>query len=172
LQGQGVQVLVGATLVAKNSLNIDISAKRVYWVDRETVNQLVSIGYDGSGRTLHLSSLSLFTDSPLSATHIFGDYIYWTDNRNDSILRVNMRDTSEAPAVEVVVQSGVDINAMNIYHKSVQPMATNKCVHHLCPQLRGNTRAVVYRSTHGMGITVCLRVSRRRSIDVQCFGKI
>ena len=46
-----------------------------------------------------------------------------------------MRDTSEAPAVEVVVQSGVDINAINIYHKSVQPLGTNKCVHHLCPQL-------------------------------------
>ena len=86
-EGQGVQVLVGATLVAKNSLNIDINAKRVYWVDRETANQLVSIGYDGSDTTPLISSLRLFTDSTLSATHIFGDYIYWTDNRNDSILR-------------------------------------------------------------------------------------
>ncbi|CAG2179980.1 unnamed protein product [Oppiella nova] len=106
-----------------------------------------------------------------------------------------MRDTSEAPAVEVVVQSGVDINAMKIYHKSVQPLGTNKCVHHLCPQLclpssyherqytcgclpfhtwDGNT--CVFTGVEETAISrACINKAPNYawlSIDVQCFGKI
>ncbi|CAG2178242.1 unnamed protein product, partial [Oppiella nova] len=137
--GQGVQIIMYSQYVRRNTLSIDITAKRLYWISSESlyssVSRLYSIGYDGSDQRLILSSMSLFSETTITAMDVFGDYIYWTDNANDTILRVNVKESSEESVVHVVLQSGVDINAMKVVHKSRQPMARNKYESHLCPEL-------------------------------------
>lgn len=122
------------SVVQKNSLTLDITEKRVYWIERNAyfTSSLYSMDYNGDSKTLIISSANLFDD--FSSMEIFGKYIYWVHNEDDTIRRI-AKQTAVVESGELVLQSGVDIDAIRIVDKDIQPNATNKCRDHNCPQI-------------------------------------
>ncbi|XP_054163706.1 low-density lipoprotein receptor-related protein 1-like isoform X2 [Oppia nitens] len=143
--GENKTLLHETPLVRRNTLTLDLAEQRLYWIDMQsvltTVNTLYSIRYDGTDLKAIHTFQRQFKDSVVSAMDVFGNHVYWTENTNDTIMRIPKRKTgaesvtlteSQTPEPELVLQSSVDIDSFKIIHQSRRPSGQNKCAQHNC----------------------------------------
>ncbi|CAL1298011.1 unnamed protein product [Larinioides sclopetarius] len=125
-----------------NGLTLDYVAKRIYWIDARS-DSIHTITYEGKDHRevlQHHESLS----HPFSIA-LFGNYVYWTDWRTNSVLRANKWNGTNVQVVQRAITQPFDII---VYHPSRQPKGTqpNPCKEnnggcsHLCLLNFNNTR--------------------------------
>ena len=77
--------IVSSGLVSPNSLNIDSSAKKLYWTDSGTMN-IEESDLDGGHRKVIYHAVN---SHPFGAL-LYQGYIYWTDWNQMVLLRLNI----------------------------------------------------------------------------------
>ncbi|KAK3804170.1 hypothetical protein RRG08_023533 [Elysia crispata] len=103
-----------------NGLTIDFQAERLYWADAY-FDRIQHSGLDGSD----LQSLSGHTVIHPFGIAIYKDYIYYTDWRLQSIVRINKRGGQE-----IKMRSGIGrVMGIRIYDPSLQPVSTSNPCH-------------------------------------------
>ncbi|CAG2169836.1 unnamed protein product [Oppiella nova] len=167
--GQAVTTLVAPQYIRRYTLNVDVQGKRVYWVSREnsysSINTILSIGYDSSNLQFHYESDTFF--SHIAATDIFGNYMFWVNNKEHTIYGRNMSMVTTNPTVGELYQTGRDITAMKIVHKLRQPAGANKCMNHDCTHICLPSGLANINYTCG-----CLPFHRWNGNDKACVGNI
>ena len=101
-----------------NGLTLDYISLRIYWIDAKS-DSIHSIKYDGSDYREILRGHELLTH-PFSIS-IFGNYVYWTDWRTNSVTRANKWNGTEVKVIQRAMTQPFDVK---IYHPSRQPTAT------------------------------------------------
>ncbi|RUS81825.1 hypothetical protein EGW08_010417, partial [Elysia chlorotica] len=103
-----------------NGLTIDFQADRLYWADA-FFDRIQHSGLDGSD----LQSLSGHTVIHPFGIAIYKDYIYYTDWRLQSIVRINKRGGQETK-----MRSGIGrVMGIRVYDPSLQPVSTSNPCH-------------------------------------------
>ncbi|CAG2114873.1 unnamed protein product, partial [Medioppia subpectinata] len=130
--GTDVKVVVDYDLKYSYAFTLDVNSKTIYWIDSQLYT-LSSIGYFGQNRRTIAKSYDLFSSS--YRMDFFADYIYWTNDRHNAILRTH-RTGSNGTKRFVVFKANVSIDAIKIVDKTKQPMiALNRCLNANCTHL-------------------------------------
>ncbi|KAG8200378.1 hypothetical protein JTE90_028559 [Oedothorax gibbosus] len=125
-----------------NGLTLDYIALRVYWIDARS-DSIHTITYAGKDHREVLRSHESLSH-PFSIA-LFGNYVYWTDWRTNSVLRANKWNGTDVRVVQRAITQPFDIM---VHHPSRQPKgnATNPCKEnnggcsHLCLLSFNSTR--------------------------------
>nr|XP_042899679.1 low-density lipoprotein receptor-related protein 1 isoform X4 [Parasteatoda tepidariorum] len=126
-----------------NGLTLDYVAKRVYWIDARS-DSIHTITYEGKDHREVLRSHESLSH-PFSIA-LFGNFVYWTDWRTNSVLRANKWNGTDVRVVQRAITQPFDII---VYHPSRQPAGnfTNPCkdnnggCSHLCLLSFNNARS-------------------------------
>ncbi|GFW79538.1 prolow-density lipoprotein receptor-related protein 1 [Trichonephila clavipes] len=106
-----------------NGLTLDYVAQRIYWIDArsDSIHTITYAGKDHRQILQNHESLS----HPFSIA-LFGNYVYWTDWRTNSVLRANKWNGTNVQVVQRAITQPFDII---VYHPSRQPRGnmTNPC---------------------------------------------
>nr|XP_045618524.1 low-density lipoprotein receptor-related protein 1B-like isoform X1 [Procambarus clarkii] len=105
-----------------NGLTLDYALRRIYWIDAKSDSIHTSL-YDG---TDHMEILRdhLLLSHPFSIS-LFGNYVYWTDWRTNSVIRANKFNGSDIRDIQRTITQPFDIQVL---HPSRQPRdAANPC---------------------------------------------
>ncbi|XP_062572013.1 low-density lipoprotein receptor-related protein 6-like isoform X2 [Saccostrea cucullata] len=82
MDGTDPLLLVAYGMIAPNSITIDYTDNKVYYIDNDRIN---SMNVDGTNRkTLHVNSLAGFAHLAIS-----GDYVYATATHKQEIIKIN-----------------------------------------------------------------------------------
>ncbi|KAF0300268.1 Prolow-density lipoprotein receptor-related protein 1 [Amphibalanus amphitrite] len=104
-----------------NGLSLDYEARRVYWADAK-LDSVQTIRYDGTDRRVVLKDHS-YLEHPFAVT-VFGNDVYWTDWRTNSVVRANKWNGSDVDSVQMTITQPFDVK---ILHSSRQPAMKNPC---------------------------------------------
>ena len=99
-----------------NGLTLDYVSLRLYWIDAKS-DSIHTSKYDGSDIREILRGHELLTH-PFSIT-LFGNYVYWTDWRTNSVIRANKWNGTEVKVVQRALNQPFDVQ---MYHPSRQPV--------------------------------------------------
>lgn len=135
--------LVKTSLTSSTCVTIDLSTKKIYWIDAR-FNSLNCINYDGSDKRKLINSNSLF--SKAVQMDLFDDYIYWSASYQEystssyqytnsyDVLRTHKYGYNSS-IKSTFIKSLNSIYGMKIIHASKQPNATNVCANNPCSHL-------------------------------------
>ncbi|XP_054720384.1 low-density lipoprotein receptor-related protein 1-like [Uloborus diversus] len=126
-----------------NGLTLDYIALRVYWIDARS-DSIHTITYSGKDHREILRNHESLSH-PFSIA-LFGNFVYWTDWRTNSVLRANKWNGTDIRVVQRAITQPFDIV---VYHPARQPRGneTNPCKEdnggcsHLCLLSFNNTRS-------------------------------
>ncbi|XP_064475155.1 prolow-density lipoprotein receptor-related protein 1-like [Ornithodoros turicata] len=124
-----------------NGLALDFVALRIYWIDARS-DSVHTARYDGSDHREVLRGHE--TLSHPFAIALFGNHVYWTDWRTNSVIRCNKWNGSD---VQVVQRASTQPFDVQVFHPSRQPRGNgkNRCAienggcSHLCLLSVNNT---------------------------------
>lgn len=124
-----------------NGLVLDYDLQRVYWIDARS-DSLNTISYDGLDFHEVLRGNEYLTHP--FAVSLFGNYVYWTDWRTNSVIRANKWNGTQVKIVQRALTQPFDLK---VYHPSRQPTdnITTQCsinnggCSHLCLISLNNT---------------------------------
>lgn len=124
-----------------NGLTLDFVALRIYWIDARS-DSVHTARYDGSDHREVLRGHETLSH-PFAIT-LFGNHVYWTDWRTNSVIRCNKWNGSDVQIVQRAPTQPFDIQ---VFHPSRQPRGSgkNKCAvdnggcSHLCLLSLNNT---------------------------------
>ncbi|XP_077556086.1 LDL receptor protein 1 isoform X2 [Haemaphysalis longicornis] len=103
-----------------NGLTLDFVALRIYWIDARS-DSVHTSRYDGSD--YHEILRGHETLSHPFAITLFGNYVYWTDWRTNSVIRCNKWNGSD---VQVVQKAAIQPFDIQVFHPSRQPKGNGK----------------------------------------------
>jgi len=112
-----------------NGLTVDYELLRIYWVDARS-DSIRTITYDGKDHREILRNHDLITH-PFAIT-LFGNYLYYTDWKTNSVIKANKFNGSDIQIVQKAMTQPFDIK---IYHPSRQPRTKET---HPCSINNGN----------------------------------
>ncbi|XP_059139258.1 prolow-density lipoprotein receptor-related protein 1-like [Physella acuta] len=112
-----------------NGLTVDYDTRRLYWVDARS-DSIHTITYDGDNYQLVLKSNEQL-NHPFSLT-VFGNYVYWTDWRFNSLVKANKFNGNEVTVLYKTYQQPFDLQ---MYHPMRQPQMINPCLNSKCSHL-------------------------------------
>ncbi|XP_015791490.1 low-density lipoprotein receptor-related protein 4-like [Tetranychus urticae] len=95
--------IVETNIFSPVGLAIDTKQTKVYWID-SLFGTLNSVGYDGTNRITLYRSLSI--SSQVISMDIFSNYLYFTDNANSTIQRININNAVSKVDTLVSVANG------------------------------------------------------------------
>ncbi|XP_042220954.1 prolow-density lipoprotein receptor-related protein 1-like isoform X2 [Homarus americanus] len=98
-----------------NGLTLDYALRRIYWIDAKSDSIHTSF-YDGSDHREILREHHLLSH-PFSIS-LFGNYVYWTDWRTNSVIRANKFNGSDVRDIHRTITQPFDIQVL---HPSRQP---------------------------------------------------
>ena len=98
-----------------NGLTADYNSDRLYWIDARS-DSIHSTKYDGSDHHEILRS-GQFLSHPF-AISVFGNYVYWTDWRTNSIVKANKWNGTEQQVIHQTVTQPFDLH---VFHPFRQP---------------------------------------------------
>ncbi|XP_037511191.1 low-density lipoprotein receptor-related protein 1 [Rhipicephalus sanguineus] len=103
-----------------NGLTLDFVALRIYWIDARS-DSVHTSRYDGSD--YHEILRGHETLSHPFAITLFGNYVYWTDWRTNSVIRCNKWNGSD---VQIVQKAAIQPFDIQVFHPSRQPKGNGK----------------------------------------------
>ncbi|KAK3853890.1 hypothetical protein Pcinc_039590 [Petrolisthes cinctipes] len=121
MSGEGRRVVISVNESTQgyggwpNGLTLDYALKRIYWIDAKADSIHTSL-YDGSDPREVLREHNHLSHP--FAISLFGNYVYWTDWRTNSVIRANKFDGSEVTDIQRTVTQPFDIQVL---HPSRQP---------------------------------------------------
>ncbi|XP_063881494.1 prolow-density lipoprotein receptor-related protein 1-like isoform X4 [Scylla paramamosain] len=98
-----------------NGLTLDYALRRIYWTDAKS-DSIHTAFYDGSDHRKIIEKHHLLSH-PFAIT-LYGNYVYWTDWKTNSVIRANKFHGTEVEDVERTITQPFDIQ---ILHPSRQP---------------------------------------------------
>ncbi|KAI1293709.1 Prolow-density lipoprotein receptor-related protein 1 [Halotydeus destructor] len=101
-----------------NGLTLDYVALRVYWIDARS-DSIQTVKYDGSEYKQILRGHEFITHP--FAIALFGNFVYWTDWRANSVFRANKWNGKDIQMIQRAMGQPFDVQ---IYHPSRQPIST------------------------------------------------
>ncbi|XP_037085520.1 prolow-density lipoprotein receptor-related protein 1-like [Pollicipes pollicipes] len=104
-----------------NGLTLDYVNRRVYWIDAK-LDAVHTTRYDGSDHRAVLRDHEYLTHP--FAVSVFGNYVYWTDWKTNSVVRANKWNGSDVDPIQMTITQPFDIH---ILHSTRQPPARNPC---------------------------------------------
>lgn len=99
-----------------NGLTLDYDLRRIYWIDARS-DSIQTTKYDGSDH--HEVMRNHETLSHPFAIALFGNYVYWTDWRTNSVVRANKWTGSNVVVIQRTLTQPFDIQ---ILHPDRQPI--------------------------------------------------
>ncbi|XP_023230588.1 low-density lipoprotein receptor-related protein 1-like [Centruroides sculpturatus] len=111
LDGSDRKAIISSSIQMVNDLAIDYDLDKLYWCDTQ-MNVIEQSDLDGTHRKVVIKSASL--TSPLSLT-VYGEYMYWIDTMQGSILRMNKSDTNST--IVMRKNLGDSLKDIQIFHK-------------------------------------------------------
>ncbi|CAH1985142.1 unnamed protein product [Acanthoscelides obtectus] len=123
------QIKLITTVHPATSLALDYDRKRIYWSERYTAG-IISADLNGNDQKFLIKE-NVF--EPVGLT-LYGDYIYWSDNKTGEIVRANKSDGS---SFERIYNKLDGVTDLLVYHPHKQRQ-TNQCAisnggcSHLC----------------------------------------
>uniref|UniRef100_A0A3Q3VTW9 EGF-like domain-containing protein n=1 Tax=Mola mola TaxID=94237 RepID=A0A3Q3VTW9_MOLML len=121
LNGVDRQVLVSEHIEWPNGITLDLSNRRLYWVDSK-LHLLSSVDLNGDNRKVLLSSHQQL-GHPFALT-VFEDHIYWTDLEDEAIYSVNRLTGHDIAKVAEHLNNPLDLV---VFHEQRQPKAPDTC---------------------------------------------
>ncbi|XP_067123645.1 low-density lipoprotein receptor-related protein 1 isoform X3 [Centruroides vittatus] len=121
LDGSDRKVIISSSIQMVNDLAIDYDLDKLYWCDTQ-MNVIEQSDLDGTHRKVVVKGDSL--TSPLSLT-IHGEYMYWIDSMQGSILRMNKNDTNST--IVMRKNLGDSLKDIQIFHKRKMKV-DNPCI--------------------------------------------
>ncbi|XP_065167955.1 low-density lipoprotein receptor-related protein 1 [Atheta coriaria] len=98
-----------------NGLTLDYDSRRIYWVDARS-DSIHTTKYDGTDHHEVMRNHDMLSH-PFAIT-LFGNYVYWTDWRTNSIVRANKWNGGDVSVIQRTLTQPFDIQ---ILHPSRQP---------------------------------------------------
>ncbi|KAK7083495.1 Low-density lipoprotein receptor-related protein 1B, partial [Halocaridina rubra] len=119
MSGEGRKVVVNVTDISgggwPNGLTLDYALRRIYWIDAKS-DSIHTALYDGSDQREILREHHLLSH-PFAIT-LFGNYVYWTDWRTNSVISANKFNGSDIRDIQRTITQPFDIQVL---HPSRQP---------------------------------------------------
>ncbi|XP_049582985.1 low-density lipoprotein receptor-related protein 8 isoform X1 [Syngnathus scovelli] len=121
MNGVDRQVLVSEHIEWPNGITLDLSNRRLYWVDSK-LHLLSSVDLNGDNRRVLLSSHH-HLGHPFALT-LFQDRIYWTDLEDEAIYSANRLTGNDVAKVAEHLNNPLDLV---VFHEQRQPKAPDTC---------------------------------------------
>uniref|UniRef100_A0A671XQT0 Low density lipoprotein receptor-related protein 8, apolipoprotein e receptor n=1 Tax=Sparus aurata TaxID=8175 RepID=A0A671XQT0_SPAAU len=121
LNGVDRQVLVSEHIEWPNGITLDLSNRRLYWVDSK-LHLLSSVDLNGDNRKVLLSSHHHLAH-PFALT-VFEDRVYWTDLEEEAIYSANRLTGHDVAKVAEHLNNPLDLV---VFHEQRQPKAPDTC---------------------------------------------
>uniref|UniRef100_A0A671XX39 Low density lipoprotein receptor-related protein 8, apolipoprotein e receptor n=1 Tax=Sparus aurata TaxID=8175 RepID=A0A671XX39_SPAAU len=118
LNGVDRQVLVSEHIEWPNGITLDLSNRRLYWVDSK-LHLLSSVDLNGDNRKVLLSSHHHLAH-PFALT-VFEDRVYWTDLEEEAIYSANRLTGHDVAKVAEHLNNPLDLV---VFHEQRQPKAS------------------------------------------------
>lgn len=120
-----------------NGLTLDYDLRRIYWIDARS-DSIHTTTYEGADHHEVIRGHEMLSHP--FAIALFGNFVYWTDWRTNSVIRANKWNGGQISVIQRTLTQPFDIQ---ILHPSRQPRVANPCGNnnggcsHLC-LLNGN----------------------------------
>uniref|UniRef100_A0A8C6Q6R2 Low density lipoprotein receptor-related protein 8, apolipoprotein e receptor n=1 Tax=Nothobranchius furzeri TaxID=105023 RepID=A0A8C6Q6R2_NOTFU len=121
MNGVDRQVLVSDHIEWPNGITLDLSNRRLYWVDSK-LHLLSSVDLNGDNRKVLLSSHH-HLGHPFALT-VFEDRVYWTDVEDEAIYSANRLTGHDVAKVAEDLNNPLDLV---VFHEQRQPKAPDTC---------------------------------------------
>ncbi|XP_042168444.1 low-density lipoprotein receptor-like, partial [Oncorhynchus tshawytscha] len=121
MDGLKQESLVVLTAQAPQSLTLDVTARRLYWMS-DFKKSIETVRVDGSGR---YSFLEFFKRRPAQSLAVFDRWFYWTDQKG------LWRSPQDQPNQKTFIQR-TTLPVLEAYHEQQQPKAPSACVKSGC----------------------------------------
>uniref|UniRef100_A0A7N8XZ33 Low density lipoprotein receptor-related protein 8, apolipoprotein e receptor n=1 Tax=Mastacembelus armatus TaxID=205130 RepID=A0A7N8XZ33_9TELE len=118
MNGVDRQILVSEHIEWPNGITLDLSNRRLYWVDSK-LHLLSSVDLNGDNRKVLLSS-HRHLGHPFALT-VFEDHIYWTDLEDEAIYSANRLTGRDVTKVAEHLNNPLDLV---VFHEQRQPKDT------------------------------------------------
>uniref|UniRef100_A0AAX7UXX5 EGF-like domain-containing protein n=1 Tax=Astatotilapia calliptera TaxID=8154 RepID=A0AAX7UXX5_ASTCA len=117
MNGVDRQILVSEHIEGPNGITLDLSNRRLYWVDSK-LHLLSSVDFNGDNRKVLLSSHH-HLGHPFALT-VFEDRVYWTDLEDEAIYSANRLTGHDVAKVAEDLNNPLDLV---VFHEQRQPKA-------------------------------------------------
>ncbi|XP_059416188.1 low-density lipoprotein receptor-related protein 8-like isoform X6 [Carassius carassius] len=121
MNGVDRQVLVSERIEWPNGIALDLSSRRLYWVDSK-LHLISSVDLNGDNRRVLLSSMD-HLGHPFALT-LFEDRVYWTDLKDEAIYSVNRLTGHDVAMLAQHLNNPLDVV---VFHELRQPQAPDTC---------------------------------------------
>ncbi|XP_012733520.2 low-density lipoprotein receptor-related protein 8 isoform X1 [Fundulus heteroclitus] len=121
MNGVDRQIIVSDHIEWPNGITLDLSNRRLYWVDSK-LHLLSSVDLNGDNRKVLLSSHH-HLGHPFALT-VFEDRIYWTDLEDEAIYSANRLTGHDVAKVAEDLNNPLDLV---VFHEQRQPKAPDTC---------------------------------------------
>ncbi|XP_072540428.1 low-density lipoprotein receptor-related protein 8 isoform X3 [Salminus brasiliensis] len=121
MNGVDRQVLVSERIEWPNGITLDLSSRRLYWVDSK-LHLISSVDLNGDNRRVLLSSMD-HLGHPFALT-LFEDRVYWTDLEDEAIYSVNRLTGHDVAMLAQHLNNPLDVV---VFHELRQPKAPDSC---------------------------------------------
>ncbi|XP_050691158.1 prolow-density lipoprotein receptor-related protein 1-like isoform X1 [Eriocheir sinensis] len=156
MSGEGRRVVFRVSEVEgggwPNGLTLDYALRRIYWIDAKSHSVHTAL-YDGSDHRQIVAKHQLLSHP--FAISLFGNYVYWTDWKTNSVIKANKFHGTEVEDIQRTITQPFDIQ---ILHPSRQPRdGPNPCKEnnggcsHLCLLSFNGTRQCNCPHIMGLG---------------------
>ncbi|OAD52717.1 Vitellogenin receptor [Eufriesea mexicana] len=127
MDGKNATALINQDLEWPNSLSIDYTNNRLYWIDSK-LKVIESIRLDGTDRRTILKDIA---KKPISLA-VFENKLYWSDWISNTIQSC---DKFTGKDWKVLINTNNTIYGIHIYHSVLKPKIPNPCNVNPCSQL-------------------------------------
>uniref|UniRef100_A0A669E781 Low density lipoprotein receptor-related protein 8, apolipoprotein e receptor n=1 Tax=Oreochromis niloticus TaxID=8128 RepID=A0A669E781_ORENI len=121
MNGVDRQILVSEHIEWPNGITLDLSNRRLYWVDSK-LHLLSSVDFNGDNRKVLLSSHH-HLGHPFALT-VFEDRVYWTDLEDEAIYSANRLTGHDVSKVAEDLNNPLDLV---VFHEQRQPKGPDTC---------------------------------------------
>uniref|UniRef100_A0A4W4ES41 EGF-like domain-containing protein n=1 Tax=Electrophorus electricus TaxID=8005 RepID=A0A4W4ES41_ELEEL len=121
LNGVDRQLLVSERIEWPNGITLDLSSRRLYWVDSK-LHLISSVDLNGDDRRVLLSSVN-HLGHPFALT-LFEDRVYWTDLEDEAIYSVDRLTGHDVALLAQHLNNPLDVV---VFHELRQPKAPDSC---------------------------------------------
>uniref|UniRef100_A0A4W4ESH0 EGF-like domain-containing protein n=1 Tax=Electrophorus electricus TaxID=8005 RepID=A0A4W4ESH0_ELEEL len=121
LNGVDRQLLVSERIEWPNGITLDLSSRRLYWVDSK-LHLISSVDLNGDDRRVLLSSVN-HLGHPFALT-LFEDRVYWTDLEDEAIYSVDRLTGHDVALLAQHLNNPLDVV---VFHELRQPKGVYSC---------------------------------------------